>query len=171
MLVIAYPSKKATRNDDIGWIVDRIIKNISNNIQTCIVSAYHTMTIEDFPDLSTNQLVLYADIIHDANTRITGERIFILNDNLLDIGVFFSRIIENAKNVWMPVDIIIHNFSSLIHNLGYKEVYRLLTYKNPELDQKINLILFINPKSHNEQVWQQFRSLARDLIEIKGVKN
>ncbi len=134
------------------------------------MSTYHTITKDDLSDLFDNKLVFYVDIIHDESYRLISERNFVINDNLLDISVFISGIIDSSKENMISIDIICTNFSALIHNLGQEEVFRCLTHKNPEFDDGVNLIVLINPKSHPGQVWEQFKNLAREVIEIRGDK-
>ena len=170
MLWIACPSEKATRKDEVAWIIDRTRRNISNRTQTCIISTYRTIVKEDLSNLITEKSVLYAEIVHNVVSGSSGERIFEINDQILDISVFLSQLMQSAKKSRIPLDIILHNFSALIHNLGDEDMYRLVTYKAPEFNESANLILFIHPKSHIEWVWQKFKSLAREVIEIKGAK-
>lgn len=168
MLLVAYPSEKATRKDEVAWIIDRTRRNTSNGTQTCIISAYHTILKKDLSDLLANRLVLYAEIVHGVISRSYEERTFEISDQLLDIGIFLSQLIENAKKIRIPLDIIFHNFSALIHNLGDEEVYRFITYKTQELDEKTDMVLFVYPKSHIERIWEKFKNQAYEVVEIRS---
>jgi len=168
MLFVALPSGTATRKDEIDWIVERAKRNISNGTQTCIMSTYNGIVKNDFSDLFSSKLVIYADIFHDTISGARSERIFEINDRLVDIGIFLSQLIENSKKAQTPLDIIFHNFSALIHNLGDADVYRLITFKAPQLDERTHLTLIIYPKSHVEEIWQKFKNQAREVIEISG---
>jgi len=170
MLFVAYPSGTATRKDEIDWIIERAKRNISNGTQTCIISTYNGIVKNDFSDLLSNKLVLYVDIIHDAISGARSERTFQIDDRIVDISIFLSQLIEKSRKAQVPLDVIFHNFSALIHNLGDADVYRLVTGKTPQLDERTNLTLFICSKSHVEQIWEKFKNQAREVIEVKGGK-
>lgn len=168
MLLVACPSEGVSKRAEIAWIVNRAKRNISRGVQTCIISTYNSIPMEDLSDVLADKRILYVNIIHDARSGLVAERIFEINDQVLDIGVLLSELIENAKKIEVPTEIIFHDFSALIHNLGGKEMYRLITYKKTELNKRVNLILFIYPKTHVEHVCEKFRSLAYEIIEVGG---
>jgi len=168
MLFAAIPSETATRRDEIDWIIERTKRNISNCTQTCIISTYNAIVKNDFSDFLSDKLVLYVDIIHDATFRARTERTFEIDDRLVDIGIFLSQLIENSKKARIPLEIIFHNFSALIHNLGDADVYRLITFKAPQLDERTHLTLIIYPKSHLEEIWEKFKHQAHEVIEIES---
>jgi len=168
MLLVVYPSESATRKDEVAWIVNRTRTNIAESVQTSVVSVYHTITSSDLSDLLADRLVVYADIVHDVPSGLRSERIFEIGDGLLDISLFLSGLIDSAGKARIPLDVIFHNFSGLIHNLGDEDMFRLITYKAAKLDERTNLILFIYPRSHAERVWEKFKAQAHEVIKIEG---
>jgi hypothetical protein len=159
------------RSNEVKWIKERIADNSLKDIRTIIISTYDLISPADMLDSTGEDSNMYfvrmiqgeKSVFHDF-----GERIIVINDDLNDLDILFTDIINFANEHKITAQIILYNLSALIHTHGWKRVYTFLLSKISLLkESNVYLYSLYYPKTHEvESDIAKFEKLADLVTEI-----
>lgn len=165
---VLFNSKSGNRSNEVKWVKERVVENSLKDIRTIIISTYDLITLADMMAGNGEDGNMYfvrmiqggKSVFHDF-----GERIMVINDDLNDLDILFTDIINFTNMRKITAQIILYNLSALIHTHGWKRVYTFLL-SNMSLLKESNVYLYslYYPKTHEvESDIAKFEKLA-DLV-------
>ncbi|TRO54281.1 hypothetical protein E2P71_04500 [Candidatus Bathyarchaeota archaeon] len=168
---VLYSSGLGKRSKEVKWIKERIADNSLKDIRTIIISTYDLISPADMMvSTSEDSNMYFVRMIQGGKSAFHdfGERIIIINDDLNDLDILFSDIINFTKERKITAQIILYNLSALIHTHGWKRVYTFLLSKIPLLkESSVYLYSLYYPKTHEiESDIAKFERLADLVTEI-----
>lgn len=166
---VLFNSKSGKRSNEVKWIKERISENSLKDIRTVLISTYDLITPTDIMTNGDERDNMYfvrmirggKSVFHEF-----GERIMVINDDLNDLDILFTDIINFTKERKITAQIILYNLSFLIHTHGWKRVYAFLLSKMSLLkDSSVYLYSIYYPKTHElESEIAKFEKLS-DLVK------
>lgn len=165
---VLFNSKSGNRSNEVKWVKERVVENSLKDIRTIIISTYDLITLADMMAGNGEDGNMYfvrmiqggKSVFHDF-----GERIMVINDDLNDLDILFTDIINFTNMRKITAQIILYNLSALIHTHGWKRVYTFLLSKMSLLkESNVYLYSLYYPKTHEvESDIAKFEKLA-DLV-------
>jgi len=168
---VLYNSKSGKRSIEIKWIKEKIADNSLKDIRTIIISTYDLISPTDLM-VNTNEdgNMYFVRMIQGGKSLLHdfGERIVVINDDMNDLDILFTDIINFTNERKITAQIILYNLSALIHTHGWKRVYTFLLSKISLLKaSNVYLYSLYYPKTHElESEIAKFEKLADSVIEI-----
>lgn len=159
------------RSKEVKWIKERIEDNSLKDIRTIIISTYDLICPADMMvSTSEDSNMYFVRMIQGGKSAFHdfGERVIVINDDLNDLDILFSDIINFTKERKITAQIILYNLSALIHTHGWMRVYTFLLSKIPLLkESSVYLYSLYYPKTHEiESDIAKFEKLADLVTEI-----
>ena len=164
-------SKSGKRSNEVKWIKERVAENSLKDIRTIIIGTYDLITPADMMTSTDNDDNMYfvrmiqggKPTFHDF-----GESIMVINDDLNDLEILFTDIINFTNMRKITAQIILYNLSALIHTHGWKRVYTFLLSKMSLLkESNVYLYSIYYPTTHEvESDIAKFEKLADMVTEI-----
>lgn len=166
---VLFNSKSGKRGNEVKWIKERISENSLKDIRTILISTYDLIIPADImtnPNEKDN--MYFVRMIQGGKSAFQdfGERIMVINDDMNDLDILFTDIINFTKERKITAQIILYNLSVLIHTHGWKRVYTFLLSKMFMLkESSVYLYSIYYPKTHElESEIAKFEKLA-DLVK------
>lgn len=146
--------KNATRERDVAWINERVDNNSKIGVRTVLITLYDLITARNITHYDENEDLYIVRILQGTRNILNTfeERIMSINDDLNQIDILFSDIINFSTERKVPCEIIIYTFSHMVHTHGWRRVYSFITTKIP-LIKSSNVVLtgFYYPESHEKK--------------------
>jgi hypothetical protein len=166
---VLFNSKSGKRSNEVKWIKGRISENSLKDIRTILISTYDLITPADIiTNGNERDNIYFVRMIRGGKTVFHdfGERIIVINDDLNDLDILFTDIINFTKERKITAQIILYNLSFLIHTHGWKRVYTFLLSKISLLkESSVYLDSIYYPKTHEyESDIAKFEKLS-DLVK------
>jgi len=168
---VLFNSESSKRSNEVTWIKERIVDNSLKDIRTIIISTYDLISpAEMMTGTSEDDNMYFVKMIQGGKSMFNsfGERIIVINDDLNDLDILFTDIINFTKERKITAQIILYNLSALIHTHGWKRVYTFLLSKISLLkESNVQLYSLYYPKTHElESEIAKFEKLADSVMEI-----
>jgi len=165
---VLFNSKSGNRSNEVKWVKERVVENSLKDIRTIIISTYDLITLADMMAGNGEDGNMYfVRMIQGGKSVFNdfGERIMVINDDLNDLDILFTDIINFTNMRKITAQIILYNLSALIHTHGWKRVYTFLLSKMSLLkESNVYLYSLYYPKTHEvESDIAKFEKLA-DLV-------
>ena len=146
--------KNATRERDVAWINERVDNNSKIGVRTVLITLYDLITARNITHYDENEDLYIVRILQGTRNILNTfeERIMSINDDLNQIDILFSDIINFSTERKVPCEIIIYTFSHMVHTHGWRRVYSFITTKIP-LIKSSNVFFtgFYYPESHEKK--------------------
>lgn len=164
-------SKSGNRNTETQWITDRIKDNSEKSIKTVLITTYDLISPSDLATVNVSQELFYVvRMIQGGKSMfdIFTEHMMTINDDLNDLDILVTDIINFTNDTKTNCQIILYNLSSLIHTHGWKRVYTFLLSKISLLkSSNVNLYALYYHKTHEiESDIAKFETIADKISEI-----
>jgi hypothetical protein len=168
---VLFNSKSGKRSNEVNWIKEKIAENSLKDIKTIIISTYDLISPADMmTGTSEDDNMYFVRMIQGGKSASHnfGERIIVINDDLNDLDILFTDIINFTNERKITAQIILYNLSTLIHTHGWKRVYTFLLSKISLLkESNVYLYSLYYPKTHElESDIAKFEKLADLVMEI-----
>lgn len=165
---VLFNSKSGKRSNEVKWIKERISENNLKDTRTILISTYDLITPADIITNPNGKDMYFVRMIQGGRSAFHefGERITVINDDLNDLDILFTDIINFTKERKITAQIILYNLSFLIHTHGWKRVYTFLLSNLSLLkESSVYLYSIYYPKTHElESEIAKFEKLA-DLVK------
>jgi len=165
---VLFNSKSGKRGNEVKWIKERISENSLKDIRTILISTYDLITPADIITNPNEEDIYFVRMIQGGKSAFQdfGESIMVINDDLNDLDILFTDIINFTKERKITAQIILYNLSVLIHTHGWKRVYTFLLSNLSLLkESSVYLYSIYYPKTHElESEIAKFEKLA-DLVK------
>ncbi|MCW4012355.1 MAG: hypothetical protein NWF07_05100 [Candidatus Bathyarchaeota archaeon] len=162
----------SVKDRDVQWIRDRIKKNTESGIRNIFLTTYDLISAHDLisKGISENEIYIVRMVPGGRDANIVFEQpILTINDNVSDLDMLFSDIINFSNERRIRCEIILYTFSSVIHTHGWKRVYSFVISKLPQLkNSMVHLTVFYYPETHSEEEISKFESMADQIISLVG---
>lgn len=159
---------KKSKTEEINWIRDRVKSNSRKGIRTILFTYYDMISPKAIITEETKDDLFVIRVLPGKNKSRTAfeEQLISIEDDVNQIDLFFSDIIEYSNERRIPCEIILYSLSFLIHTHGWKRVYTFMTSKNAALKtSQVQLLAFYSPETHESQSdILKFESLADQII-------
>lgn len=158
----------STRGREIKWITDKVNSNTKKGTRSILISLYDLISPQEIVLDGSKDELYVVRVIPGSRSGVTAfeDKIMAINDDLNQIDLLFSDIINFSIERKVPCEIILYTFSHLIHTHGWKRVYSFITSKNPMIKtSQVSLTGFYYPESH-EKIADivRFEKLADKLV-------
>jgi len=140
-----------TRSREIRWIKERVDKNSQKGINTIFIVCYDLITASSLLSDSAPEHLYIVRLVggNISPVKIFDKHIMTLSDDINQLDVLFTDIINYSEERRFPCEIIFYSFSHMIHTHGWKRMYSFLISKIVEIkSSNIHLIGFYYPKTH-----------------------
>jgi hypothetical protein len=165
---VLFNSKSGKRSNEVKWIKERISENNLKDTRTILISSYDLITPADIITNPNEENIYFVRMIQGGKSAFQdfGERIMVINDDLNDLDILFTDIINFTKERKITAHIILYNLSVLIHTHSWKRVYTFLLSNLSLLkESSVYLYSIYYPKTHElESEIAKFEKLA-DLVK------
>ena len=146
--------KNANRERDVAWINERVDNNSKIGVRTILITLYDLITSKNITHFDENEDLYIVRVLPGTRNILNTfeERIMSINDDLNQIDILFTDIINFSTERKVPCEIIIYSFSHMVHTHGWRRVYSFITTKIP-LIKASNVVLtcFYYPSSHEKE--------------------
>jgi len=165
---VLFNSKSGKRSNEVKWIKERISENNLKDTRTILISTYDLINPADIITNTNEKDMYFVRMIQGGKSAFHdfGERITVIKDDLNDLDILFTDIINFTKERKITAHIILYNLSVLIHTHGWKRVYTFLLSNLSLLkESSVYLYSIYYPKTHElESEIAKFEKLA-DLVK------
>lgn len=143
-----------SREKDRQWIKEKIISNSRKGIRTILLSIYDIITPKEIFEQNTEENLYFVRVLSGSRSSLNTfeEKIMSINDDLNQLDILFTDVINYSNEKKIPCEIILYTLSHLIHTHGWRRVYSFMTSKNPVLkSSQVQLTCFYDKKSHETE--------------------
>lgn len=159
----------AQRKREVEWIKNRARENSRKGIRSIVIVLHDMITPHELLDDEDTGEDLYLVRMIQGNrsqTMAFDEKIISIKDDLNQLDIMFSDIINISNERKLPCEIILYTLSVMIHTHGWKRVYTFVTSKFTGLrHSQVNLTTFYYPETHQEiSEIKKFESMANEII-------
>lgn len=159
------------RKTEVQWIKEKIDENALKAIRTILITTYDLISPSDLKVGGMEEGDLYLIRMLPGGRgplNIFEEHIMTINDDINELDVLFSDIINFSDMRGISCDILIYTLSSLIHTHGWKRVYSFLISKVPQLKaSNVHLYVLYYPETHKyKEDIAKFERLADKVLNI-----
>jgi len=155
---------------EIRWIIERVGENSKKGIRTILVTTYDLITPQDLRISGLEEGLYIMRMLQGGRgaLKMFQEHVVIINDDLDQLGILFSDIINFSNEGKINCEIIIYTISNLIHTHGWKRVYPFILSQITLLkSSKVQVYGFYYPTTHeNPAEVSKFETLADKIITI-----
>jgi len=159
-----------SREKDRQWIKEKIISNSRKGIRTILLSIYDLITPKEIFEQNTEENLYFVRVLSGSRSSLNTfeEKIMSINDDLNQLDILFTDVINYSYEKKIPCEIILYTLSHLIHTHGWRRVYSFMTSKNPVLkSSQVQLTCFYDKKSHEtESDIIKFERLADNVMSV-----
>ena len=159
-----------SREKDRQWIKEKIISNSRKGIRTILLSIYDLITPKEIFEQNTEENLYFVRVLSGSRSSLNTfeEKIMSINDDLNQLDILFTDVINYSNEKKIPCEIILYTLSHLIHTHGWRRVYSFMTSKNPVLkSSQVQLTCFYDKKSHEvESDIIKFERLADSVMSV-----
>jgi signal transduction histidine kinase len=152
--VVFVKSISGRRSEELHWLKDQIVENTSKGIRTILISIYDLISPLDLRTSGISEEDIYlVRMLQGGRGPYTPftEHVITMNDDISDLDVLISDILNFSNQRKIFSQIIIYNLSSIIHTHGWKRVYSFFISKIPQLKaSNIFTYFFYYPDSHSD---------------------
>ncbi len=159
------------RKSEIQWIIERTKENSLKAIRTILITVYDLISPSDLRvgGLEEGDLYLIRMLPGGRGPmHVFEEHIMTINDDLNELDILFSDIINFSNERGINCEMILYTLSSLIHTHGWKRVYSFMISKIPELKaSNVHAYILYYPETHSSKAEiAKFEKLADKTINI-----
>lgn len=155
---------------EIRWIIDRVGDNSKKGIRTILVTTYDLITPQDLKISGLDEGLYIVRMLQGGRGALKTfqEQVMIINDDLDQLGILFSDIINYSNEGKINCEIIIYTISNLIHTHGWKRVYPFILSQMTQLkSSKVQVYGFYYPETHeNSADVSKFEKLSDKIITV-----
>ena len=155
---------------EIRWIIDRVGDNSKKGIRTILVTTYDLITPQDLKISGLDEGLYIVRMLQGGRGALKTfqEQVMIINDDLDQLGILFSDIINYSNEGKINCEIIIYTISNLIHTHGWKRVYPFILSQMTQLkSSKVQVYGFYYPETHeNSSDVSKFEKLSDKIITV-----
>lgn len=167
---LLYP-KPGQKTKEIEWIREKVTGNSIKAIRTILITLYDVISPSDLNSIGLAESELYLVRILPGGrsfTQVFKDNIMTINDNLTQLEILLSDIINYSNEMRIRCDIIMVTLSLAIHTHGWKRVYSLLISKMSDLKaSNVHLYCFYHPETHEKKAEiSKFERIADKVIII-----
>ena len=158
------------KTKEIKWIIDKVRDNSLKGIRTILITTYDLITPQDLRTSGLDESLYVVRMLQGGRGALNmfEEHIMTINDDLDQLRILFSDIINYSNEKKINCEIIIFTISNLIHTHGWKRVYTFIISQITELkSSKVQVYGFYYPETHeNSADITKFEKLSDKIITI-----
>jgi len=158
------------KTKEIKWIIDKVRDNSLKGIRTILITTYDLITPQDLRTSGLDESLYVVRMLQGGRGALNmfEEHIMTINDDLDQLGILFSDIINYSNEKKINCEIIMFTLSNLIHTHGWKRVYTFIISQITELkSSKVQVYGFYYPETHeNSADVTKFEKLSDKIITI-----
>ena len=146
--------KNTNREREKFWINEKVSKNSDIGVRTILVTLYDLITYTNIANFEENDNLYIVRVLPGTRSipNTFEERIMSINDDLNQLDLLLSDVINFSTERKVPCDIILYSFSHLIHTHGVRRVYSFITTKIPLIKaSQVTMTCFYYPSSHEKE--------------------
>lgn len=170
-LILVKSEMQESKIKELEFFVNRLKRNLSKNVKTILIVTYDLIQINDLQNL-----MVEPDNLHIIRILSSGkgsgfrfsfdEHESIISEDLGDLDIIFSEIIENVEQNKIHCEVFLYDLSTLSHLQGTKRIYSFMVSKISRLkNSNVCLFAYIHPKTHNERTEVALFESIADRIE------
>jgi hypothetical protein len=152
--VVFVKSISGRRSEELQWLKDQIVENTSKGIRTILISTYDLISLQDLRTSGIPEEDIYLVRMLQGGRGPYNpftEHVITMNDDISDLDVLISDIINFSDQRKIFSQIIIYTLSSIIHTHGWKRVYSFFISKIPQFKASNIFTYFLYyPDSHSD---------------------
>ena len=163
---------KEKKEKEVQWLKDRVLQNSAQGIRTILITVYDMVSLGDLQaqkalDLEALYLIRMLQTSPISST-VFSEKTMTIRDDVNELDVVFSDIINFANERKIYCQIILFNLSVLIFTHGWKRLYSFLISMIPRLkSSNVQVCFLYHPSTHsNQSEINIFESLADQITVI-----
>jgi hypothetical protein len=160
--------KGLQKEDEIKWIRERVEMDSRRGVRTILVSVFDLITPRDIWLEGDSENLYFVRMLSGSRSALRAfeEQIMTINDDINNLDILITEIIDYSNQRKIPCNIIMYSLSHLIHNHGWRRVYTFLTAKISILkSSQVRLSSFYYPRTHeNISDITKFETLANEII-------
>jgi len=172
-VLVMLESDPECRRAEITFFTDKLKENISRGIRTILIVLYDLITFDDLAKFGVEKQDLHLVRMLTRYNAVESQSVFqenesVIKDDLEDLDIILSEIIERAGEEGISCEVFLYNLSALINRHGGKRMYSFVTSKIHQLKTKgVSLYAYIHPETHKHKSETAiFKSLADRTQEI-----
>jgi hypothetical protein len=158
------------KTKEIKWIIDKVRDNSLKGIRTILITTYDLITPQDLRTSGLDESLYVVRMLQGGRGALNmfEEHIMTINDDLDQLRILFSDIINYSNEKKINCEIIMFTLSNLIHTHGWKRVYTFIISQITELkSSKVQVYGFYYPETHeNSADVTKFEKLSDKIITI-----
>jgi hypothetical protein len=170
-LILINSKIQESRDKDLEFFVNRLKRNLSKGVKTILVVSYDLIQLNDLRKHQVEPENLHIVRILSSG-RGSGFRFSfdehesIISEDLDDLDIIFSEIIENTEESNIHCEIFLYNLSTLTHLQGTKRIYGFIVSKISRLkNSNVCLFAYIHPETHNDKTEVALFESIADRVE------
>ena len=139
------------RDKEVHWIRERTLSNSRKGVRTILVTLYDMITPTDISDNQAQEELYFVRMIQGGRGSLNTfeERITVINDDLNQLDILFTDIINFSNTNYVPCEIVLYNLSQMILTHGWRRVYSFFISKLSQLKSShVNFTCFYYPETH-----------------------
>jgi hypothetical protein len=143
--------ENSDRRAEISWIEKRVLENSRKAVRTILLTYYDVISPRDVIKNEIKNDLYMVRVIPGGRsfTEPFSQHIISIKDDINELEMLFSDIINFSNENKVPCEIIIHSLSHMVHTHGWKRVYSFLISKNSALKTSmVQLLAFYYPNTH-----------------------
>lgn len=160
------------KEQEMFWLKQIVTENSKRGIRTVLLSVYdiisvHDLDVQGILDWS-NLYVIRMYQKGRIQQEALQEQITTINDNILELDIMLSDLIDFTTEKKVRVQLIVHSLSTLVHVHGYKRLYSLFLSKMPKIKSSdLQVYLLYYPQSHSDDyITNLFRKTVDEVIQL-----
>lgn len=158
------------KTKEIKWIIDKARDNSSKGIRTILITTYDLITPHDLRTSGLDERLYIVKMLQGGRGPMNTfeEHIMTVNDDLDQLGILFSDVINYSNERKINCEIILYTVSNLIHTHGWKRVYTLIISQITRLkSSKVQVYGFYHPETHESSAdTAKFEKLSDKIITL-----
>lgn len=170
-LILLNSEMQESKLKELDFFVNRLKRNLCTGVKTILVVTYDLIQINDL-----QKYMVEPDDLHIIRILSSGrgsgfrfsfdEHESIISEDLGDLDIILSEIIENVELNKIHCEVFIYDLSTLSHLQGNKRVYSFIVSKISKLkNSNVCLFAYIHPKTHNDRTEVALFESIADRIE------
>jgi hypothetical protein len=155
------------KEEEIKWITERVSLDSRRGVRTILISVFDLITPREIKVEGNDENLYFVRMISGSRSSLRAfeEQIMTINDDINNLDILLTDIIDFSNQRKIPCDIILYSLSHLIHSHGWRRVYTFLTAKISILkNSRVKLSSFYYPRTHeNVSDIRKFETLADEV--------
>ncbi len=142
------------RDKEIQWIKERTHSNSKKGVRSILVILYDLITPGDIVMNQIKEDIYFVRVMQGSRGALNTfkDQLMVINDDLNQLEILFTDVINFSNNNYIPCDIILYNLSPLILTHGWRRVYSFVISKLSQLkSSQVNFTCFYYPETHENQ--------------------